>query len=219
MIKDLEVLASYKHIIRLWWVVALGMILGGLSGIGISRILPATYEAEAIFHASIDFRDINFENLVAEKGGPYEWTQYDEDLALEMVKSVLLEKVPEAFEYAHSLNSTITFPEFRRNFQIERLHAQWYLRYRHPDAQIAAKIVNYWAANGFEAMKDAQAEERLEPYVLLDLISLAPDPQEPKYFLTNQLALGGMLMGFIFGILLVTIMERRAANPSKEQPA
>jgi len=219
MIKDLEVLASFKHIIRLWWVIALGMILGGLLGIGISRILPATYEAEAIFHASIDFRDINFENLVAEKGGPYEWTQYDEDLALEMVKSVLLEKVPETYEYAHSLDSTITFPEFRRNFQIERLHAQWYLRYRHPDAQIAANIVNYWAMNGFKAMKTAQAEERLEPYVLLDLISFASDPQEPKYFLTSQFALGGMLIGFVCGILLVTVVERRTANPSKEQLA
>ncbi len=194
---------SYKRLLERWWIIIFIAFIGGLLAYGISFLKPEKYQAEAIFNASIDFTEINFENLQGEGGDPLTFTQYDEDLALQVVQRMLLETKGTAFQYAQSLDPTIDLLTFDRNYQIRRAHALWYLRYRHQDPQTAQAIVNFWAEIGWEALQEAQENGRAEEFVIVDLVTLASLPQAPIYHNRNNLIFAGTLMGFLTGILLI----------------
>jgi hypothetical protein len=173
--------------------------------------------AKAISSASIDYRDINFENLVDKTESPLTFSQYDIDMALSAVHTVLLQVRDEAFTFAQSLDPSLEAETFENNMLIERQLGLWYLRYRHEDAQTAQSIVNYWAELGIDVMKAGQAAETIEPYVLVELTSEASLPQSPVYQNRNTLALAGIVAGFALGILVVDIQYRFI--PRKEQVA
>ncbi len=199
---------SFNHLIQNWWKLVLFAIIGGLLGLAVSYIKPAKYQAEALFHASIDFTEVNFENLVNETGDPVRFTQYDEDIALQVVQRMLLAKLNDAFRYARTLDPELDGPTFQRDKQIQRLHAQWALRYRHENPQIAQAIVNYWADIGLEALREAQASGRAEPFVIVDLVYEADLPQSPIYHHRNTLLLSGTVIGLLCGIIWVDFGNR-----------
>lgn len=216
MIEEISPLKQFKQILSTWWVILAGMVLGGMIALGISRINQPEYQAEAVLHATIDFREINFENLVNELDSPYTWTQYDEDLALEMVKSVLMELTHEMYAYARQLDPTLTADQFNHDYTIERTFANWYIRYRHADPAIAQNIVNQWVAAGMPAIRSAQDAERFEPYVMVELIQTADLPSQPRYALTAQLVLAGMGIGFITSLFLIQPIKNFQQNRVKE---
>ena len=154
----LDPVSSLKNIFRNWWKIALIAYLFSLVGLVASYLLPAKYEAEAVISASIDFTEINFENLYDENKNPTEFSQYDEDLALEVVERVLIKDTDEAFAYAQKLDPGLPLDEFERDSQISRYQAKWFLRYRHTNPEVAQQIVNYWLNMGLEDLKVAQAD-------------------------------------------------------------
>jgi capsular polysaccharide biosynthesis protein len=213
----IDFIETMNNLFRRWWLIAVFAIVGGLLALAFSALKPPKYEAEAIFSASIDYRDINFENLVDETESPLTFSQYDIDMALSAVHTVLLQVRDEAFTFAQSLDPSLEAETFENNMLIERQLGLWYLRYRHEDAQTAQSIVNYWAELGIDVMKAGQAAETIEPYVLVEWVSEASLPQSPVYQNRNTLALAGIVAGFALGILVVDIQYRFI--PRKEQVA
>jgi len=216
MLDILDPLESFNHLLKHWWKLVMFAILGGLVGLAISFIQPSTYQSEATFHASIDFTEINYENMVGEYGDPLIWTQYEEDLALQAVERVLLNRLDNAYEYAKTLDPSLAKQTFKDNQQIQRYLAKWFLRYRHENPATAQAIVNYWAEDGLQAFYAAQEAGRVESFVIVDLTSTADLPQTPIYHHRNTLVLAGTAAGFLFGILLVDFKERFLGLRKKE---
>ncbi|MDY6866687.1 MAG: Wzz/FepE/Etk N-terminal domain-containing protein, partial [Chloroflexota bacterium] len=167
---------TLRHLLTNWWKIALLAVLFGMLGLATSYLIPPKYEAEAIFTATIDYRDINFENLQKENGKPLTITQYDYDLALSVVQTVLLQVKNDVIAYAQTLDPALDAQTFEDNMRIERRHAEWSLRYRHEDPAVAQAIVNYWAEVGLAQLEKAQESEVLAPYVKVDLTTLANLP-------------------------------------------
>ncbi len=200
--------ATFNHLINGWWKIVVFASIGGILGLGFAFIQPPLYQAEATFHASIDFTQINFEGLVGEYGHPVIFTQYDEDLALQVVERVLLAKRPEAQAYAHILDPTINYQTFMRDMQIQRYLARWHLRYRHEDPEIAQAIVNHWAELGMEALHEAQLAGNAESFVIISQVSEAVLPQSAVYYNRNTLVLAGTMVGLFAGVVWVDFRGR-----------
>jgi len=194
---------KYHHTLNYWWKILLLATLGGLLGLAISFLQRPTYQAEAIFHATIDFTQVNAQNLTTEDGSPYQFTQYEEDLALLIVQETLLSKMNDAFTFAQNLDPTLDWEAFQANKQIRRYHALWYLRVSHPDPAIAQAVANFWAQIGDEALQAAQADGTAAPFVRVDLVSEAQLPGDPLFRIRNTLMLGGMLLGLVAGVIWV----------------
>lgn len=207
---------TFEKLMAGWWKIVTVAILGGMVGLVISIVQPPTYQAEAVFHASIDFTEINFENLVGENGAPARFTQFDEDLALQVVERMLLSEMDAAYQYALTQDPDLDVETFERDKQIMRYHAQWRLRYRHENPKVAQAIVNFWAEEGWQALQNAQETERAETFVIVDLVSMAELPQSPLYANRNTLITAGTVFGLIFGILLVDFRERYVTRRSEE---
>lgn len=210
-----DFMESMNNLFHRWWIIALCAILCGILGLAFSYINPPKYEAEAIFSASIDYSYINFENLVDETNSPVTFSQYDVDLALSAVQTVLLTVRSDVVTYAQTLDPTLDAATFEKNTIIERRLNLWYLRYRHEDAKIAQSIVNYWAELGIEEMKVQQADETIEPFVLVELTSTASLPKSPVYQNRNVLMLAGIIIGFAAGIIVVDARYRYFSQKEK----
>lgn len=215
--ETVDFIETMNNLLRRWWVIAIYAIVFGLLGLVFSYISPPKYEAEAIFSAGVDYRDINFDNLVDETNSPLTFSQYDVDMALSAVQTVLLQVRDEAFSYAQTLDPALDAETFENDGLIERRLGQWYLRYRHQDAQTAQAIVNKWAELGIEEMKAQQETETIEPYVMIELTALASLPKTPEYQNRNVLTLAGIIIGLTAGILAVDIRYRYF--PQKAQDA
>lgn len=216
MQNEFDLLKTLNNLFSKWLMILALAVLVGLVGLAISCILPPMYQAEAVFHASIDFTEINFENLVDSNDQSYEFTQYDEDLAVQVVQRVLLEKMDAAYDYALTLDPGLDSTKFERDSQIQRYHAQWHLRYRHEDPAVAQAIVNYWADEGYQALLDAQESGEAESFVIADLVSKASLPETPLYQHRNTLVLAGTIIGLLAGIILVDSMNRFKTSSQPE---
>ncbi len=212
----LDPISSLKNIFHSWWKIVLIAYIFSLVGLVASYLLPAKYQAQAVFSASIDFTEVNFENLVDEKGDPVDFTQYDEDLALQVVERVLMGDMDEAFAYAQTLDPSLTLDEFERDSQISRYQAKWFLRYRHASPEVAQQIVNYWANLGLEDLKAAQADGEAETFVLVELTREATLPAKPMYQQRGTLVLAGALAGIVIGVLVVDGKLRFGSNGNQE---
>jgi len=203
MQNDFDLLKTFNNLLRKWWLILSLAVLGGLVGLAISYILSPLYQAEAVFHASIDFNKVDIENLNVPTNDPYVFTQYDEDLALQAVQRMLVWKSNAAYDYALTLDPSLEREEFEENSQIKRYHAQWYLRFRHEDPAVAQAVVNYWAELGYKALQIGQESGRVESFVIVDLISEAYLPQVLQYRHRNALVLAGTIIGLVIGVIVV----------------
>jgi len=206
---------TFNNFVRNWSQIFVFAVVGGLLGLAISYALPPKYEAEAIFSASIDFTQINFDKLVGNYGEPVVWTQYEEDLALQVVERMLLKQFNPVLRFARTLDPTLEVPDFRNSKQIERYLSMWYLRYRHADPDIAREIVNFWAEKGYEALVAAKETGQAESFVIVDLVSQAEQPQTPMYQNRGTLILAGTLIGFLAGIIWVDFRYRNLKKREK----
>jgi len=199
---------TLNHLLQNWWKITLCVIIFGLLGLAFSFIRPPKYEAQAIFSSTIDYSQLNFDNLVDDRNQPYELTQYDLDLALSAVQRILLQVRNQAIAYARTLDPTLDSGTFEQNMRLERLHDRWYLRYRHQDPLIAQSIVNHWAELGAAQLAEEQASGKVESFVLASLIAEANLPNQPIYQNRNTMVLAGSLIGFGVGVILVDIKSR-----------
>ncbi len=185
----------FFQILRAWWVLALCMVLGGVGGYIFHSTHPAIYEATASFYVTLDFSEI----------GEMPLTQYDEDLALSVVRDVVFHN-PELHE------QVVTDPVFQasgldrstliRNISIEREHAFWKLHFRYTDPRVARDVVNRWAELGYEALLSWKEEGKMAAYIRFDPPGLADLPQSPTHYGLNRLILAGSLIGFVVGVLV-----------------
>lgn len=205
---EMDPVITFNNLLRGWWKIVLLAVIGGVVGWVVSFLMPPTYQAEATFHASLDFTQINFENMVGEYGHPLIFTQFDEDIALQVVERVLLAERQAALQYARTLDPTLDGKTFWDNMQIQRYLGRWQLRYRHEDPEIAQAIVNYWASIGMDALLEAQASGRAETFVIISQVSDADLPQTPMYRNRPVLILAGMIVGLLSGIILVDLKSR-----------
>ncbi len=216
MQNEFSLYKTVHNLFNKWWKILALAALTGIVGLIFSYLLPPLYQAEAIFHASIDFTEINFENLTDGNDKPYEFTQYDEDLAVQVVQRMLLAEMDQAYNYALTLDPTINKKIFERDSQIQRYHAHWYMRYRHEDPTVAQAIVNYWAEEGYQALLDAQESGVAEDFVITDLVSKADLPTIPQYRHRNTLVLAGTVIGLLIGIILVDLKYRFFSTSKSE---
>jgi hypothetical protein len=200
--------ATFSNLFRGWWKIVLLAVIGGLVGLAVSFLRPPIYQAEATFYASIDFTQINYENMVGEYGDPLIFTQYDEDLALQIVERVLYAERQDALRFAQTLDPTLDGETFWDNAQIQRYLARWHLGYRHEDPEIAQAIVNYWASLAMDALVEAQESGRAESFVIIHQVEEANLPQTPIYQNRSTLTLAGTAIGFLCGVIWVDFSDR-----------
>ena len=209
-----SVLDLLSNLLKNWWKITLLAAIFGLSALAYSTINQPKYQAEAVFFASVDQSAFNFQNLVDLVGAPKTFTQYDLDLALNVVEKIILQVQDRAFDYTLSLDPTLSNQEFRDNTFVERIQGDWFLRYRHEDAAIAQAIVNQWASLVMAQFQEDQESAIIEPFVRLELTATDELPTHPIYQNRRNLLIAGITIGFLTGILFVDLNERfsRAKN-------
>lgn len=213
---EFDPVASFEHLIKNWWKIVLVAVIGGLLGFAFSMLKPPLYESEVIFHTSIDFTQINYENLVGHYGEPVVWSQFEEDLALQVFQRVFKHQLGETFFYSQTLDPAMEYETFRKDWQLERYLGQWIIRFRHTDPEIARDVVSFWAEKGYTALLAAQEAGRLESFVIVDQVTEASTPQEPTYYKTGILVLAGTVAGLLVGILGVNFSQRYRKPTKKE---
>lgn len=205
-----------SNIRKNWWKIGLLAVLFGMFAIAYSTINRPKYEVEAIFFARVDESEFDFTNLVDLVGSPITFTQYDLDLALNVVEKLILQVRNRAFDHAKTLDPSLDYEKFKHNTFIERIQGEWFLRYRHEDPAIAQAIVNHWADLVMAQFAQDQKSAVIEPFVRLELTSTADLPDRPIYQNRVSLILAGVTMGLAAGILLVDINERFFSMKTKD---
>jgi hypothetical protein len=194
-------LDALKRLMRLWWLLALTGILGGLVGFGFHRLNRPVYESQAVYQASLDFTQAS--QFI--KPNDLSLSQYDEDIALEAVHAALLEVQPAVAAAANKQGISLPLNQFMTNSTVEREHAFWMVRYRNTDPKVAQEVVSLWTNTATQAMQAYQKDGRMKQYVFFELVSPASLPSQPTYFRTNQVVLAGGLAGLVIGILLTNL--------------
>jgi uncharacterized protein involved in exopolysaccharide biosynthesis len=200
----------FNHRIGLWWLVALAAMLGGIFGFIFYQLHPPIYEATATYIVTIDLYRFPIQDIREDM------LQYNEDLALNTTKAILL--LPEVRdEVVARLNNqgfSITSTELVKNYTIERKHDSWELRYRSEDPVVAQTVANIWAEIGYQAMLSRQAAGDAPDYVVFQPPSPAMLPTEPVLYDRNRLVLAGVVIGFISGILTSGLTSRSSRKAS-----
>jgi hypothetical protein len=195
------------HVGRLmtwWWLIATAMVVGGAIGYAIHSQRTPVYEATATFFVTLDSTKISREL-------PIDRYQYDEDIALAATEGALranevLQAVVAASTAQGIAIDTLTLSQ---KSAIERRHAFWELRFRHPDPHSAQTVVNLWAERGYETMIAWHTAGNVANYVIFNPPILAELPQQPVSQNRNHLMLAGGMIGLVVGIFTVEWVARR----------
>jgi uncharacterized protein involved in exopolysaccharide biosynthesis len=199
-----------------WWKIAILCVIFGLLGLGASFILKPKYEAEVVFNTAINQGQLDFANMIDQFNDPLTLSQYDVDLILDSVYRSLLQVKQSAFDYTKSLDPDLDRFDFEENVLIERHHYNWYLRFRHPDPEIAQSVVNTWAKSGLAQFEELQASGRIAPYLSVEIKSLAELPTKPIYQNRLNLTVAGAVIGLALGFLVIDITGRYLHMKSTE---
>lgn len=134
-----------KQLFSNWKRVALMMVIGGLLGMGISKVMPPVYESKAVIAVTIDYT----------RTGAL--SDIQEDQAMRGVGSVIdsdlvREKVRQAAEEAG-----VAFDQdsMVKNFTVERGDFRWLLRVRDSQAERATFLANLWAEQAMGTLDSA----------------------------------------------------------------
>lgn len=207
---------TLTHWLKNWWKIAILVVLCGALGLGASFILKPKYEAEVIFDTAIDQGQLDFTNMIDQFYDPLTLSQYDVDLILDSVYASLLQVKSQAFDDARGLDPDLDCVDFEEDVLIERHHYNWFLRFRHPDPEIAQSVVNTWAKAGLAQFEELQASGRIAPYLSVEINSLAELPTKPIYHNPLNLTAAGAVMGFALGLLVIDFTSRYLNLKSKK---
>lgn len=197
--------SSYiNRLINLWWIVALAAILGGIAGFIIHQLHPPIYEATATYVVTIDLYRFPIKDIREDM------LQYNEDLALNTTKAILLstEVLDEVVIKLSNLGLSEPTNIILKNYTIERKHDLWELRYRDENPRKAQIVVNVWAEVGYQAMVSRQASGKAPDYLIFQLPSPALLPQQPVVYDRNRVVFAGIVAGFVLGILATSLVNR-----------
>jgi len=182
--------------LRLWWVLILTSIAGGIIGYTISRVRPPVYQAKATLYTFIKFQDIRDIQL----------SQYDEDMIINSVGSLILSNgvIGTVLTQATEDNLSIDYKAFMHQMSVYRKLSDFELFFRDSDPKTAQKMVNLWANDTVLIFNQMQRDGYLPPYLTLNIGSLADLPVTPTYSQTNSYVLSGALIGLLVGIILTS---------------
>jgi len=207
---------TLSHWLKNWWEIAILVILCGALGLGASFILKPKYEAQVVFDTAIDQDRLDFSNMIDQFNDPLTLSQYDVDLILDSIYASLLQVKPQAFDCARELDPDLNHVDFEENVLIERHQTNWYLRFRHPDPEVAQSVVNTWAKTSLAQFKETQASGRIAPYLSVEINSLAGLPNKPIYQNHLNLTIAGAVIGFAMGLLGIDFTGRYGDLKPKE---
>ena len=201
---DFVPITHFSRLMKIWWMVVIAMLIGGIGGYIFHHLHQPVYEATATFYVSIDYAKIPDLHL------PEDQTIYNEDLALLSTEWVLrTDEVKQAVvKMAAAQNIRVNTNTLDLNSTIERKHAFWELRFRDPDPLTAQTVVNIWAAKGYQSMLALQGSGKIVDFVIFKPPITASLPQKPVIYDRNRLILAGSLIGFIVGIITTEIIIR-----------
>lgn len=132
----------FQRALRNWWLVALGFILGGAAALGAGALRPPQYESRFEILNSIDFTISG------------ELTQFEEDLAMEVV-GVILGK-PAMRERVAAAAQTEGIPVdglwLRDHASVERRLGTWIVRVRAGNPAQAERLAEIWRGFGVEEL-------------------------------------------------------------------
>jgi hypothetical protein len=204
-----------QRALRGWWLVALCFAAGALAGIAAWSIRPMQYESTFAILNSIDFTNTG------------ELTQFEEDLAMEVVgqilgKSAMLERVAAA---ARQEGIEIDAVTLRDQSSVERRLGTWRVRVHATTPDEAERLAAIWLGFGVEELTQAREhalvsdglkrrQQSLEECLSraasaepsqgicspLDLKDLQAQLAEMSQLLTEERALSqGLSSGLVFG--------------------
>lgn len=205
--QEFDPIEHFYTYLRLWWLILAAALLGGLVGFIYSQTHAPVYEAVATYMVEIDLEKVPLEEL----------DFYYIDLALATTQGALTsnEVLSEIYAEAARLGQDTSQWDLLANTSIERRHAFWELRFRHPNPEFAQTLVNHWAAIGYQAMLQRQADQLAPAYVVYSPPSLALKPLKPLYYATNKLVFAGSLVGWVAGLLFVEVGGKRILSRQK----
>ena len=207
---------TLSHWLKNWWKIVLSAILFGALGLGTSFILEPKYEAEVIFDTAIDQDQLDFTGMIDQFNDPLTLSQYDVDLILDSVYASLLQVKSQAFDDARDLDPDLNRIDFEGDVLIERHHYNWFLRFRHPNPEVAQSVVNFWAKASLAQLEESQASGQIAPYLSVEISALADVPDKPIYHSRLNLTIAGAVIGFALGLLVVDFTGRYGDVKPKE---
>ncbi len=202
---ELDPIQMFNRTLKLWWIPAIAVFLGGLLGYVFSSLHTPIYEATARFYVTLD----------VSKYGLREITDAERDMALSSTTAVLISDgvINEVVKESQAANLNIDLATLINNdYTLERDNAFWYLRYRNKDPLTAQKFVNLWAQTGYQTMLEWQSKNVFVDYVKFNPPILAQLPQVPIDNKRNFLMLAGALLGFIAGIFISNLPFYRVSQ-------
>jgi hypothetical protein len=159
----LKPLETIEVSIRLWWILAILMVLGGGSGYIIFALVPPTYESLAEFSFLIDYTKT--EKLTDIESDQASVTAGDVFLSTEVVNNVI--------DAAAQQGIVLTQESFRRNAFVDHTNSEWILRFRSNQSKTSMDLVNIWADQSLITLKNGLNHALISNYYHRQLDSLA----------------------------------------------
>ncbi len=134
-----------KKLLSGWKHVAIFMVIGGLCGMGASKLLTPIYETRAVIAVTIDYTrtgalsDIQEDQAMRGLGSVIDSTVVREQVMLD----------------AEQAGITIDQTTMTENFTLEREDFRWFLRVRDTDALRATTLANLWAQEAMNVLDSA----------------------------------------------------------------
>ena len=124
-----------KAITARWYVLTVGMIIGGLFAWGGTFFMPPIYESDAVFYVSIDYTQTGM------------LTDVEEDQIMRGIGDMIFsdETTLATINKLEGEGVRISKDEFYDDAIFEREEFRWAIRYRDPNPVLAYQVVGAWA--------------------------------------------------------------------------
>ena len=154
---DLDSRTIFERLLRFWWVISLGMILGGLAGWVFSRFHQPIYEATAYYQVTMD------EQALVKRLGLDPQTEVDF-----LMVNPYLTLAADLF-YSPDIRESVTTnldaegihlspADFNtRNFILDRRGSVWFVTARDSDPDRAVKMADLWLQTTDGHLREFQA--------------------------------------------------------------
>lgn len=134
-----------------WYMLVIGMIVGGLAGMGAVSLLPELYESNAVFNVTIDYTQTGALSDV------------EEDQAMRGVGDIIFsdEIVSGTLAALEEQGMLLSKDEFYDDAIFDREEFRWAIRYRDANPQTAFIVVEAWSLEADRVLQEALEHARL----------------------------------------------------------